>query len=267
MQFHSEDGLELLSRFSEKRSLRSINLDDVLFPGDIDSKSVIEIVGGLSTGKTLLLYQFIAKCILPEQHNGVKINGHNVRAILIDTLGHIRVSKMTELLTSMIRNTIVDTQLPADAISLIVNRSLENLTVIGCCNNDQLQLTLHMLEDEFLRDERIAVLAIDNILAYYWQERRKQILSMNQYAKNLVKFIQLRTFRFRIVTIYTRWNEPAEHEVPKYSEPLKGTDVTYRLQLCRNDRTRELFANMQSTKDVKQIRYTIFDSGIKWILQ
>ncbi|XP_012220699.1 DNA repair protein XRCC2 [Linepithema humile] len=265
MQFHSEDGLELLSRFNEK--LQSINPDEVLF-SDIDNKSVIEIVGGLSTGKTLLLCQFIAKCILPERYNGIKINGHNVHAILIDTLGHIRMSKVAELMSSMIRN-IADTQLAVDTIDLIVNKSLENLTVISCCNNEQLQLTLHMLEDELIRNNRVAMLAIDNILAYYWQERRTKILSMDQYAKSLIKLIQLRMSQFHIMTIYTKWDEPVhEHKAHlKYTNVLEGTDINYRLQLCKNTVTHEFIANIQSAKNVRQIRYSIFDSGIKWILQ
>lgn len=266
MQFHSEDGLELLSRFNEKP--HSINLDEVLFSGEIDNKSVIEIVGGLSTGKTLLLCQFIAKCILPERCSEIKINGHNVNVILIDILGHIQMSKIAELMTSTIRS-IADTQLSADTIDLIVNKSLENLTVINCCNNEQLQLTLHTLEDKIFRNKKVVVLAIDNILAYYWQERRKKNISMDQYAKSLIKLVRFQMSQFNIITIYTKWDESVlEHNTRlKYTNLLKGTDINYRLQLCKNIMTGEFIANIQSTKEMRQIRYSIFDSGIKWILQ
>lgn len=208
MEFHSEGGLELLSRFSEKP--RSINLDNVLFSTDIDNRSVIEIVGASSTGKTLLLCQFIAKCLLPAQYRGIQIDGCDACAILIDTLGHIQMSKIAELMTSTICSAYqaADVQPPAETVDYIVNKSLENLMVISCCNNNQLQLILRTLEDEFLGNERIALLAIDNILAYYWQARRERgILSMNYYAKDLLRIIRTQTTQFHTVTVYTRWDE------------------------------------------------------------
>ncbi|XP_012538532.1 DNA repair protein XRCC2 isoform X2 [Monomorium pharaonis] len=221
-------GLELLSRFSEKP--RSINLDNVLFPTDIDSRSVIEIVGASSTGKTLLLCQFIARCILPAQYRGIKIDGCDACAILIDTLGHVQISKITELMTFTIRDAFqaANVQPPSvETVDYIVNKSLENLTVISCCNNNQLQLTLHTLEDELLINERIALLAIDNILAYYWQARKERsILSMDCYAKDLIRIV--RSSQFHTATVYTRWDGP----VPKQDWFLLLLPVLY-LQLCK----------------------------------
>ncbi|KYQ53879.1 DNA repair protein XRCC2 [Trachymyrmex zeteki] len=267
MQFHSEGGLELLSRFREKP--RSINLDDVLFSTDIDNKSVIEIVGASSTGKTVLLCQFIAKCILPARYKGIKIDGCDACAILINTLGHVQMSKIAELMTSTIRNAyqVANVQPPAETVDYIINRSLENLTVISCCNNNQLQLILHTLEDEFLSNGKITLLAIDNILAYYWQARKENILTMNYYATGLLKIIQSQTSQFHTVTVYTRWDGP----VPTYEsyakciDTLERTGVNYKLQLSKGTRIREFMCHVQSTNDVKQICYTISDSGIKWI--
>lgn len=268
MEFHSEGGLELLSRFSEKP--RSINLDDVLFSADIDNRSTIEIVGASSSGKTLLLCQFIAKCILPAQYKGIRINGCDACAILIDTLGHVPMSKIAELMASTVRGAyeVAAAQLPAETVDYIVNKSLENLTVISCCNNDQLQLILHTLEEEFLGNERIALLAIDNILAYYWQARKDSILTMDCYARDLLRIIWAQTRQFHTVTVYTRWDGP----VPKHESHAKragrseGTGVNYRLQLSKSTTVHEFMCHLQSTDSVKRIRYTISDAGIKWIL-
>lgn len=275
MQFHSEGGLELLSRFREKR--RSVNLDETLFSSDIGDRNVIEIVGASSTGKTLLLCQFIAKCILPARYKGIKIDGCDSCAILIDTFGQVQMSKLAELMTIMTRTAYqtAGVQLPGETVDLVVSKSLENLTVINCCNNDQLQLTLHALEDELLSNERIALLAIDNILAYYWQRRReKGILSMDQYARSLVRIIRARISHFCNVTVYTRWDESvSEYEPPvtslsnsKCINLLEGTGVNYKLKLCKRSVPREFICRIESTNNVKQIRYTISDSGIKWIL-
>lgn len=266
MEFHSEGGLELLSRFRE--TARSINLDNILFSTGIDNRSTIEIVGASSTGKTLLLCQFIAKCLLPAQYEGMKLDGCDVYAIAIDTLGHLRMEKIVELMVSMIRSAyqVADVQPSDEVINDIINKYLKNLTVISCCDNIQLKLTLHTLEDELLSNEKIALLAVDNILAHYWEERKENALSMDCYAKDLLRIIQTQMSKFHAVTVYTRWDGP----VPKYeSHPkctnlLNGTGVNYRLQLSKSTIVPGFMCRVQST-DVKQICYTISDSGIKWI--
>jgi len=269
MQFHSEGGLELLSRFNEKP--RSTNLDKVLFPDDVSNKSIVEIIGSSSTGKTILLCQFMAKCILPVQYREIKIDGCGACAILIDTLGHVQMSKVAELMTSMIRDAYrsAGVQAPTETVDMIMNESLKNLTVIECCNNDQLQLALHTLEDEFLNNERIALLAIDNILAYYWQERReKGLLSMDYYAKTLVRIIRAQMSQFNVITVYTRWEgSKLENGTPvKCAENPSETGVNYRLKFSKNNISREFMCHVESTNGTKQIPYTISDEGIKWII-
>lgn len=273
----------MLSRFRENR--RSVNLDGTLFPSEIGDRSVVEIVGASSTGKTLLLCQFIARCILPARYKGIEIDGCDCCAILIDTCGQVQMSKLAELMTVATRTAACRQQagaqqLPVETVDLIVSKSLENLTVIDCCNNDQLQLSLHALEDELLGNERIVLLAIDNILAYYWQARRERgILSMDQYARSLTGVIRARISRFCNVTVYTRWDDAvSRYEAPATADPnnspikrtalLEGQGVNYRLRLGkRSSAVREFTCRVQSTDDdEKQIRYTISDSGIRWIL-
>lgn len=266
MQFHCENGLELLSRFREKPSL--INLDEVLFPNGVSNDKIIEIVGASSTGKTLLLCQFLAKCILPAQYKEIKINGCDICAIIIDTLGQIQISNITEFMTSIIHNACrnIGVRLPVEMVDSIVKKSLENLTVIRCCNNDQFQIVLNMLDNEFLGNEKIALLAIDNIVAYYWQERwAKGILSMDSYVKNLVKLIRTHTLRFRIVTVYTRQISVSKNELYMKHSTLEGTGVNYKLQLYKKN-FNILACHVKSVEDMKEICYTICNYGIKWSL-
>ncbi|XP_011145545.1 uncharacterized protein LOC105186793 [Harpegnathos saltator] len=268
MQFHCEDGLELLSRFREKPS--SINLDEVLFPTGINNDKLIEIVGASSTGKTLLLCQFLAKCILPTQYKEIKINGCNACAIIIDTLGQIQIGKISELMASMIHNAYQNISIipPVEIVNSIINKSLENLTVIKCCNNDQFQIVLNMLENELLGNEKIALLAIDNIFAYYWQERwEKGILSMDSYVKSLIKLIRTRTSQFKIVTIYTRWDRPMSKS-KSYTKDYQteGMGTNYKLQLYRNKESCKFVCHVKSMEDIKNIQYIIYNSGINWIL-
>lgn len=269
MQFHCEDGLELLSRFRKKQS--SINLDEVLFPTGISNDKFIEIAGASSTGKTLLLCQFLAKCILPVQYKEIKISGCNVCAIIIDTLGHIHISKITEFMIAMIHSAYqnIGAIAPVETVNAIVNKSLENLSVVKCYNNDQFQITLNMLESELLSNEKIALLAIDNITAYYWQERwKKSVLTMDFYVKGLVKLIRTCTSQFRIITVYTKWDRPVSKSEPcaKDYHTLKGMGINYKLQLWTDKESHKFVCCVKSMQGVKKIQYTICKSGIKWFL-
>lgn len=268
MQFHSEGGLELLSRFNEKP--RTIVLDGVLFPDGVSNESVVEIVGASSTGKTLLLCQFLARCVLPMQYDGIEIDGCDACAILIDTLGHVRISKIAELVTSALSSayqTAGVRQPPVETVNSVVTKSLENLLVINCCNNDQFQLTLHTLEDELLGNKRIALLAIDSVMTYYWQERReKGIISMDSYVRSLIRVVRARTSQFRIATVYTRWDGPESENESRVRRANLSEGIDYKLQLRKSNVTREFLCHMESANDTKRISYTICNSGIKWIL-
>lgn len=270
MQFHSEGGLELLSRFNEKP--RSTNLDEVLFPDGIGSRSTVEIIGPSSTGKTVLLCQFVARCILPARYKGIEIDGCDACAILVDTLGHVQTGKLAELMTSMVCRAYrtAGVPAPAETVDAIVNGCLKNLTVIGCCNSDQFQLALHTLEDEFLGNDKLVLLAIDNILAYYWQERReKGIFSMDHYARTLVRIVRSVTAQFSVITVYTRWEGPTSESdtSAKRTENLLGrTGVDYRLRLGKNELPREFVCSVESMDDTKQICYGISDDGVRWII-
>ena len=98
---------------------------------------------------------------------------------MINTDHHFQVSKLLELVTDTIETACAvpsaseTVLIDSDKIAIARN-SLRNLHIIDCYDSEQFFLTLHTLDDLFLSNSEVALLAVDNITAYYWQDREKK---------------------------------------------------------------------------------------------
>ncbi|OAD57063.1 DNA repair protein XRCC2 [Eufriesea mexicana] len=253
-----ESGAELLARLNSKPNLNK--LEDTLFLDGPRNTDIIEISGDRSCGKTLLLSQMLAKCILPNYY---QIKGCNATAILINTDHHFQISKLVELMSDIINATGI-VSFTSEAIELDFNRiniiknSLHNLHIVNCYNSEQFFLTLRTLDDIFLDNAKIAVLAIDSITAYYWQDCEENITTVDTYVNKLLKLIKIHTTQFNILTIYTKLHENI------YDQGKKHVNVDYKIQLCRMHNSKNLICILETVKIIRKIYYSILSNGIKW---
>lgn len=257
MRSQIESGAELLARLNNKPSLYGI--EDTLFFEGLRNTDIIEINGEQSSGKSLLLSQILAKCILPNYY---QIKGCNASAILINTDHHFQISKLIELMNGIINNVM---SFASEAMEIdfdkrtIIKNSLHNLHIINCYNSEQFFLTLRTLDDIFLDNTKIALLAIDSITAYYWQDCEDNIIKIDTYIKNLLKVIKIHTIQFNIATIYTKLNEKI------YTKRNKLTNnIDYKIYLSRISNSKNFICTLETSQIIKKIHYSILSNGIKW---
>ncbi|XP_076233270.1 X-ray repair cross complementing 2 [Calliopsis andreniformis] len=268
MRSQIESGAELLARLNGK-STSLYGLDDNLFlkgPRDTD---VVEISGHGSTGKTLLLSQMLAKCILPNRSGSVRrINGCDASAILINTDHHFQVSKMIQLMTD-----IVDTAARDTNSDDIVRNSLQNLRIVDCYDSEQFLSSLRTLEDLFIGNPAIALLAIDSVTAYYWQDRENNATTtIDSYVRKLIKYVRTQTTRFNVATIYTRSRRRENDAIDRKGKVKTATNLVeriadYQVRLHRTHDSQgsaDILEDRYSLQLRRRLRYSISSNGIKW---
>ncbi|XP_017883612.1 DNA repair protein XRCC2 [Ceratina calcarata] len=261
-----ESGLELFARVNANTKPRLCGFENTLFPDGLRNIDVIEIGGERSTGKTLLLSQILAKCILPDHYRTIRIQGLDASVILINTDHHFQTLKLVELMNGVIdaanqaSATRVTKGLNLDKTS-VIQESLRNLNIIDCYNSEQFSLTLRTLDDVFINNTKIVVLAIDSITAYYWEDREANMIKYNNYVKELLQLIKSHTTLFNILTIYTTCSE---NTCNKKKQILHNVD--YKLQLSKTDNSNRFLCTLQTEGNMKKLHYSISSSGIKWKL-
>ncbi|KZC13344.1 PREDICTED: DNA repair protein XRCC2 [Dufourea novaeangliae] len=269
MRSQVESGAELFARLNGKPSLRG--LDDTLFlegPGNTDT---IEINGEHSTGKTLLLSRLVAKCILPDYNGTVRIKGCSASVVLINTDHHFQVSQLIEIMTNIV-NVAYATPFTFDTINSDIDKinavrnSLRNLRIIDCYSSEQFRLTLRTLDDLFLSNAGIALLAIDSITAYYWQDRENCVISIDSYVSKLLRLVKMHTNRFNVTTIYTKL--PASVDNCKGKQLManhSANTIEYKIHLRKIHGSQNFTCILETGQSSKRMRYSILSSGIKWL--
>ncbi|KAK0172060.1 hypothetical protein PV328_005428 [Microctonus aethiopoides] len=266
--FNIESGLQFLSRIKVRPTLKDI--DKKLFPNGLLNNETVEISGNSSSGKTILMTQLIAKCILLDHYDDKIIGGLGVNVVFINTDHHFMIVRLRNLLVEMSKKNEDITDDNKLMIDNIVKQSMCNLTILSCYSNLQYAVVMQTLNDILLRDDKIGLVAIDSIAAYYWQDRENGgDWMMNRYIQNVLKSFQKHTFASKVPLIYTKLindesiNSTDKSTITCVKESLSGK-INYRIKLIRSDERNEFTCTVQSSENIVGINYTIGDNGIMW---
>ncbi|XP_033321958.1 X-ray repair cross complementing 2 [Megalopta genalis] len=263
-----ESGTQLLARLIRRPNLRS--LEGALFPEGPGNTDVIEINGIRSTGKTLLLSQLLAKCILPDYDGAVHIKGCDASAVLINTDHHFQITNLVEIMTDII-NTAYAPLVTLNSIDTntrninILRNSLQNLHIINCYHSEQFRVTLRTLDNIFLSNAQTALLAIDSLTAYYWQDRENNFTSIDAYIKKLLKIIRLHTNLCKVTTIYTKsWESIIKCKNNKSTIKYSTNTVEYRIHLRKTKCLYNHICILETEETIKKMCYRMSANGVKW---
>lgn len=271
MQSNLESGLQLITRL--RKNLCVSEFDYTLFFDGLKNTDIIEITGDVSSGKSLLLANILAKCILPDRYDDIHIKGLAASAVLINTDCHFQISKLVKVMSTIVTDvykSVDRKRMNNETINEIVNDVLDNLIIINCYGKDQFLLTLHTLESILFRNEKIVILAIDSISAYYWQTRENSdIRSIDTYVINLIKLIQATTSQYNVTTIYTRPSTFALNDINsiKFITTNIPKELNYIIRLSKNNDSEKHLCLIKSKKETRTISFMINTGIIKWITE
>ncbi|XP_059182930.1 DNA repair protein XRCC2 [Centropristis striata] len=195
----AESGAQLFARLEARRCLKDV--EPRLFPADggPDHGEVVELYGTEGTGKTELLYHLLCRCVLPAASGGLEVD-----VVFVDTDYSLDMLRLVSILDSRL-NAARSTGSPSAGSDEAVLRScLSRLLVVHCSSSSQLLLTLHFLETSLSSRPGLALLLIDSISAFYWQDRCEGGPSVAKQEEKLSKCAELlgRLLRDYRITVF-----------------------------------------------------------------
>lgn len=128
---------------------------------------VVEFSGAEGTGKTELLLNIAALCILPQSCVGVKLPGCSVDVMYIATSCELEIMRLVAVMESILLSHGVTSAHCKD----LITESLERLHVMKCNTMDELALTLYLLKIYVKNHPEVCMLLVDNITTFWWMER------------------------------------------------------------------------------------------------
>ncbi|KAJ7169989.1 hypothetical protein C8R46DRAFT_220228 [Mycena filopes] len=180
--------------------------------GPLHWGDVLEIQGPSASGKTRLLYSLVATCIIPSFHQSISLGGWGKAAVVFDTDGSFDVRNFRELLLSRVASR---SNVSSDDALLLAGIALRKLHLFRPASTAQLATSIRNLpayQTAQMPDANIALVAIDSLSAFYWQDRftteQLRPLALPNISTPLEHvFSALQTFRIshNPVTVLTNW--------------------------------------------------------------
>lgn len=243
----SESGIDLLQRLAVRPKLSGLQVEifgrNGPLPGDI-----IEINERGSCGKTLLLTQWIIKCILPSKWKEFTINGLNVGVVLISTDHHFMILHLVTLMERRLKRILrCQPGTGSAVVQEIIQDSLKRFSVFMSFSKSQLLFNFCSVKTYILSHPHSSVVVVDSLTAYYWEDRlMANIQSFEKYCSVLLKNLMEKLKQTNITIIYTtqlflRENQEKDPELVNpyvYSLLLeKNPDFTVSVEDRRNATT------------------------------
>lgn len=188
MEFQSqaETGLQLLERLLGRPLIKNLT---PLLPDELTSE-IVELVGNASVGKTLFLTECVAKCIIPQD-----LNGLDTGVVYIDLDGHFDIKKLVVIIKRLVK----------DADEEIIKSCLNKLTVVNCFDSPTLYVTFQRLKLFLTEQCKVGLIILDSVSANYWQDSisggEKYI---DTYVEKMISSLKSCVEDFKVPIIYTR---------------------------------------------------------------
>lgn len=258
-----EPGAQFFARVTNRPLIT--DLDMKIFPNGLTNKETIEICGNISSGKSILLSQYIAKTILLKNYNDKKIEGLDVGVLLINNDHHIKLTKIISIMKTIINknNILLD-----DEIDDIIKQSLLNIKIISCYDCKQFWFTTEGLDTKLLNNKKIGLVVVDSISAFYWQDRQHGgPWIIDDYIKTYMKTIQRHTYHSKIPLIYVKPTDIMStlKETIVLSDESTIGKINKRIKLQRYDKQNTFKCFIETSNSTAEIDYTIDTNGINWI--
>ena len=175
--------MQLFARLGAKEELGDLNLPlfshlpgQGLKPGD-----VVELCGAEGSGKTELLLNVTAHCVLPKSWKTGRLPGRNVEVVYISTDYKLDLLRLVAILEGKVCEDNAGHHLSSkDATGAsdyrkLIESCLSRVHVLYCNSTTELVAVLHSLKAFLHTHPEVCALVLDNVASYYWVDRCESV--------------------------------------------------------------------------------------------
>lgn len=186
----------VIQQLAEARpTIESIGID--IFPdGGPTPMSLVEISGRPNSGKTAVLSEIMARCLPPTY-----FSGRYCDVIFLNLDHKLSIPNFVK----NIKRIIVDSGEPSTLheVDSVVESCLDSIQIINCFSSEEFDLAIESLEDILLANRNVALVAIDNIEAFYWNDVHKKLVRMSTHYNRHVRKLKNICEAHKISCVYT----------------------------------------------------------------
>lgn len=223
------NGYQIIMRQKAGRRPLLENIWPEVFPmGFPLGKTLTEISGQPATGKSLILYHIMARAVIPREYGG-----KSSKVIFIDAKHKTGVVDFKKCLLNVALDTANANNPPAEPD--VLNKCLESVIYLACYSTEQFQIALDDLEDLLWDHGDVALLAIDGLDTFYWEDCYRKVLRMSTHYHKLCQRIKPICQESNISCMYTLDTNYLKRR-HKYHPPSNLVDYKLNMVMKNNGR-------------------------------
>lgn len=194
-----------------------------------EDHTLVEISGSPKSGKTLVLQQLIAHCLVPYKFGG------RFWSVYLISLSH----KITrESLAKVVRAELraytggEDDPPTEEQLAEIAKECVARVSFMRCFTTADVKFTLSNIPNETLRDRSVELVAMDTLSEFYWLEaaERKQNLTKYRYYRECQMYLNRICKEALVCGMYT---VDSSFVKTRYNEKIVGAKIDYNVKMSK----------------------------------
>ena len=147
-----------------------------LKPGD-----VVELCGSEGSGKSEILLNVTAHCVLPKSWKTGRLPGRNVEVVYISTDYKLDLLRLVAILEGKVcgdnpgHHSRSKDAVGTSEYRKLIKFCLSRVHVLYCNSSTELVIVLHSLKTFLHTHPEVCALVLDNVASYYWVDRCESV--------------------------------------------------------------------------------------------
>ncbi|KAH8253705.1 hypothetical protein KR032_006609 [Drosophila birchii] len=201
----------------------------VFGPCGFEDHTMVEISGPPESGKSLVLQQLIAHCLVPY-----RFGGRQWSVYLINLSHKITRESLAKVVRAELQAFSGEGEPPAEEeLTEIARECVGRVSFMKCFTTADVKYTLANIPYETLRDRSVELVAMDTLSEFYWLDApdRQQKLTKYRYYRQCQMHLNRICKEALVCGMYTVDSSFVE---TRYNEKIAGAKIDYNLKMSKS---------------------------------